>query len=70
MFFLDIVFVLCFFLIVLFVDSSSFVVKNKMFKREFIKNIRRAARSVDDDLVGDFYDNIYLIGYVVIDSFR
>lgn len=70
MFFLDIVFVLCFFLIMLFVDFSSFVVKNKMFKREFIKNIRRAARSVDDDLVGDFYDNIYLIGYVVIDSFR
>lgn len=70
MFFLDIVFVLCFFLIMLFVDFSSFVVKNKMFKREFIKNIRRAVRSVDDDLVGDFYDNIYLIGYVVIDSFR
>lgn len=68
--FSDTVFVLCFSLIMLSVDLSSPAVKNKMSKREFIKNTRRAARSVDDDLAGDLYDNIYLIGHVATDSLR
>jgi F-box protein 8 len=49
------------------VDLSSPAVKNKMSKREFIKNTRRAAQNVDDDLAGDLYDNIYLIGHVATD---
>ncbi|KAK3100159.1 hypothetical protein FSP39_015539 [Pinctada imbricata] len=60
----DTVFVLCFSLIMLSVDLASPHVKNKMSKREFIKNTRRAATTVDDDLAGDLYDNIYLIGHI------
>ncbi|XP_061164280.1 F-box only protein 8-like [Saccostrea echinata] len=64
----DTVFVLCFSLIMLSVDLSSPAVKNKMSKREFIKNTRRAAQNVDDDLAGDLYDNVYLIGHVATET--
>lgn len=64
----DTVFVLCYSLIMLSVDLASPHVKNKMSKREFIKNTCRAAQEVDGDYAGHLYDNIYLIGHVAADS--
>ncbi|XP_076446767.1 F-box only protein 8-like [Babylonia areolata] len=63
----DTVFVLCYSLIMLSVDLTSPHVKNKMSKREFIKNTCRAAQGVDGDFAGHLYDNIYLIGHVAAD---
>ena len=60
----DAVYVICFSLILLSVDLSSPHIKNKMSKREFIRNTRRAAQGVNDDFAGHLYDNIYLIGHV------
>ncbi|CAL8289997.1 unnamed protein product [Arctogadus glacialis] len=60
----DAVYVLCYSLILLSIDLTSPHVKNKMSKREFIRNTRRAAHNVSDDFVGHLYDNIYLIGHV------
>ena len=62
----DSVYVLCFSLLLLSVDLSSPHVKNKMSKREFIKNTRGAvvSGSGDDDLYGSFYDNVFLRGHV------
>ncbi|XP_013417653.1 F-box only protein 8 [Lingula anatina] len=59
----DVVFVVCFSLILLSVDLCSPSVKNKMSKREFIRNTRRAVH-INDDFAGHLYDNIYLIGHV------
>jgi len=64
----DTVFVLCYSLIMLSVDLTSPHVKNKMSKREFIKNTCRAAQGVDGDFAGHLYDNIYLIGHVAANS--
>jgi len=72
----DSVYVMCFSLILLSVDLSSPHVKNKMSKREFIKNTRGAVvtegpmRAVvgdtdPTDLYGRLYDNIFLRGHVV-----
>merc|ERR1719500_1197402 len=61
----DSVYVLCFSLILLSVDLSSPHVKNKMSKREFIKNTRGAVtESPDDDLYGSLYDNVFLRGHI------
>ncbi|XP_064637604.1 F-box only protein 8-like [Lineus longissimus] len=60
----DAVYVICFSLIMLSVDLCSPHVKNKMSKREFIRNTRRATQGVNDDFAGHCYDNIYLIGHV------
>jgi len=60
----DAVFVLCFSLIMLSVDLCSPHVKNKMSKREFIKNTCRAVDELSGDLAGHMYDNIYLAGHV------
>ncbi|XP_062243308.1 F-box only protein 8 [Platichthys flesus] len=60
----DAVYVLCYSLILLSIDLTSPHVKNKMSKREFIRNTRRAAHNVSDDFAGHLYDNIYLIGHV------
>ena len=62
----DSVYVLCFSLILLSVDLASPHVKNKMSKREFIKNTRGAVASVsaDDDLYGSLYDNVFLRGHI------
>jgi len=60
----DAVYVICFSLILLSVDLSSPHIKNKMSKREFIRNTRRATNGVDEDFAGHLYDNIYLIGHV------
>ncbi len=48
------------------VDLTSPHVKNKMSKREFIRNLRRAVprAEVSDELLGHMYDNIYLSGHV------
>lgn len=48
------------------VDLTSPAVKNKMSKREFIKNTKRATSGVEEELVGHLYDNIYLIGHVAV----
>ncbi|KAI5107675.1 F-box only protein 8, partial [Silurus meridionalis] len=61
---LNAVYVLCYSLILLSIDLSSPHVKNKMSKREFIRNTRRAAQNISEDFVGHLYDNIYLIGHV------
>lgn len=47
-------------------DLTSPHVKNKMSKREFIRNTRRAINNgtLSDELAGHFYDNIYLIGHI------
>ena len=63
---LETIYVLCFSLILLSIDLTSPYVKNKMSKREFIRNTRRAIinGSISDELAGHLYDNIYLIGHV------
>ncbi len=65
----DTVFVVCYSLIMLSVDLTSPHVKNKMSKREFIKNLRHATprREVSDEVLGHMYDNIYLSGHVATD---
>ncbi|XP_005107962.1 F-box only protein 8 [Aplysia californica] len=65
----DAVFVLCFSLIMLSVDLCSPHVKNKMSKREFIKNTCRAVSELSGDLAGHMYDNIYLAGHVAPKDF-
>ena len=60
----DTVYVVCFSLILLSVDLTSPHIKNKMSKREFIRNTRRAAEGVNDDFAGHLYDNIYLRGHI------
>lgn len=50
------------------VDLASPHVKNKMSKREFIRNTRGATEGVSDDLAGHLYDNIYLIGHVAAED--
>uniref|UniRef100_A0A8C0TE22 F-box only protein 8 n=1 Tax=Canis lupus familiaris TaxID=9615 RepID=A0A8C0TE22_CANLF len=57
----DAVYVLCYSLILLSIDLTSPHVKNKMSKREFIRNTRRAAQNISEDFVGHLYDNIYLM---------
>jgi len=61
----DTIFILCYSLIMLSVDLGSPHVKNKMSKREFIRNLRHAAPDVNDDYTGHLYDNVYLIGHVI-----
>lgn len=60
----DTIYILCFSLILLSVDLCSPHVKNKMSKREFIRNVRNAIQRPDDELAGHLYDNIYLRGHV------
>lgn len=67
---IETIYVLCFSLILLSIDLASPHVKNKMSKREFIRNTRRAIinGTLSDDLAGHLYDNIYLIGHVARSS--
>nr|XP_026696392.1 F-box only protein 8 [Ciona intestinalis] len=72
----DVVCILCYSLLLLSVDLASPHVKNKMSKREFIRNIRRALEMgnnaaarrprepIDRDFAGHLYDNVYLVGHV------
>lgn len=66
----DDVFVLCYSLILLSVDLFCPHVKNKMSKREFIRNVRGAIPNSNDDLAGHLYDNVYLVGHVAADDTR
>lgn len=43
-------------------DFASPQIKNKMSKREFIRNTRQAVPSADIDLLGQLYDNVYVKG--------
>ncbi|XP_072170791.1 F-box only protein 8-like [Diadema setosum] len=56
--------ILCYSLIILSVDLTSPHVKNKMSKREFIRNVRQATNEAGDELAGHLYDNIYLVGHI------
>jgi len=58
------VYILCYSLIMLSVDLTSPHVKNKMSKREFIRNVRHAVQKIDDDMFGHLYDDIYLRGHI------
>ncbi|TPP63720.1 F-box only protein 8 [Fasciola gigantica] len=62
----DEVYMLCFSLIMLSTDLWSPHVKNKMSKREFIRNTRHATRTLRDDFLGHLYDNVYMVGHVVL----
>jgi len=61
---IETIYVLCFSLILLSIDLTSPHIKNKMSKREFIRNTRRAVNGLSDELAGHLYDNIYLVGHV------
>ncbi|KAM7540268.1 hypothetical protein Aperf_G00000041984 [Anoplocephala perfoliata] len=58
----DVVYVLCISLLMLSKDFASPQIKNKMSKREFIRNTRQAVPSADIDLLGQLYDNVYVEG--------
>lgn len=58
------VYIICFSLILLSVDLTSPHVKNKMSKREFIRNTRNALPDLNTDFTGHLYDNIYLNGNI------
>lgn len=60
----DAVYILCFSLILLSVDLTSPAVKNKMSKREFIRNTRNALPNLSPDFTGHLYDNVYLNGSI------
>ncbi|KAA3669935.1 uncharacterized protein DEA37_0004701, partial [Paragonimus westermani] len=57
---------LCFSLIMLSVDLWCPHVKNKMSKREFIRNTRHVTRAASDEYLGGLYDNVYMVGHVVL----
>ncbi|VDN96537.1 unnamed protein product [Rodentolepis nana] len=58
----DVVYVLCISLLMLSKDFASPQIKNKMSKREFIRNTRQAVPSASIDLLGQLYDNVYVEG--------
>uniref|UniRef100_A0A5K3EID2 SEC7 domain-containing protein n=1 Tax=Mesocestoides corti TaxID=53468 RepID=A0A5K3EID2_MESCO len=60
----DVVYVLCFSLLMLSKDFASPQIKNKMSKREFIRNTKQAVPSADAELLGHFYDNVYVEGNI------
>ncbi|KAL9973491.1 hypothetical protein ACROYT_G019959 [Oculina patagonica] len=61
------VFILCHSLILLSVDLSSPHVKNKMSKREFVKNLRGLVQGPGTtEYLGDLYDNVYLEGHIAL----
>ena len=66
LFFSESVFILCHSLILLSVDLSSPHVKNKMTKREFVKNLRGLVQGLETDYLGDLYDNVYLEGHIAL----
>ncbi|XP_057313835.1 F-box only protein 8-like [Hydractinia symbiolongicarpus] len=57
--------VLCYSLLLLSVDLYSPHVKNKMSKREFIRNNRQVLMDANRDMLGDIYDDVYLNGHIV-----
>lgn len=64
---LEVIYILCFSLIMLSKDFECPQIKNKMSKREFIRNTRQATRQViDAELLGHLYDNVYLEGNIAV----
>jgi len=58
--------VLCYSLMLLSVDLYSPHVRNKMSKREYIKNNHQVLNGeVSRETLGDFYDDVYLNGHIV-----
>lgn len=57
--------VLCYSLLLLSVDLYSPHVKNKMSKREFIRNNRQVLADANRDSLSDIYDDVYLNGHIV-----
>ena len=51
-------------LLLLSVDLYSPHVKNKMSKREFIRNSRQIVADINRDLLSDLYDDVYLNGHI------
>ncbi|CAI2729957.1 unnamed protein product [Schistosoma spindalis] len=62
----DEIYLLCFSMIMLSVDLWSPSIKNKMSKREFIRNTRQVATTTSDEFLGNLYDNVYIVGHVVL----
>jgi len=62
--------VVCYSLLLLSVDLYSPHVKNKMTKREFIRNNKQATTNVNRDILSDMYDDVYLNGHVVPSSLK
>ena len=63
--FLESIAVLCYSLLLLSVDLYSPHVKNKMSKREFIRNNRQVLADANRDSLSDIYDDVYLNGHIV-----
>ena len=64
-YFLESIAVLCYSLLLLSVDLYSPHVKNKMSKREFIRNNRQVLADANRDSLSDIYDDVYLNGHIV-----
>lgn len=60
----DTVYNICCSLMLLGYDFAHPLIKNKMSKREFIRNTRDLTPGVSNDYLGHVYDNVYLIGPV------
>jgi len=58
---------ICYSLLLLSVDLYSPHVKNKMSKREFIRNNRQVVADANRDVLSDMYDDVYLNGHIVPD---
>lgn len=56
---------LCYSLLLLSVDLYSPHVKNKMSKREFIRNNRQVVMDANRDVLSDMYDDVYMHGHIV-----
>ncbi len=64
----DCISVLSYSLLLLCIDLYSPHVKNKMSKREFIRNNRQIVADANRDLLGDLYDDVYLNGHIAATS--
>lgn len=62
---IDSIAVLCYSLVLLSVDPYSPHVKNKMSKREFIRNNRQVLTDANRDMLSDLYDDVYMNGHIV-----
>lgn len=62
---IDSIAVLCYSLVLLSVDLYSPHVKNKMSKREFIRNNRQVLTDANRDTLSDLYDDVYMNGHIV-----
>ncbi|KAH8870637.1 F-box only protein 8 [Schistosoma japonicum] len=62
----DEIYLLCFSMIMLSVDLWSPSIKNKMSKREFIRNTRQVVTTASNEFLGNLYDNVYIVGHVVL----